>query len=117
MKLVAWFFFNHVITCFNVPRELASDHEKYFETKIFQELSQYLGFSHEFASTYYPQSNGRVEAINKVLKTMFQGMVNDQKPIGTTWCFSLVGVPHDGQSINMIHTLPVSLCCRSNPPH
>jgi transposase InsO family protein len=78
----ARFFFNHVISCFGVPLQLVSDHGKHFENEIFIELSSRLGFSHEFSSPYYPQSNGQVEAVNKVLKTMLQCMVNKHK---TNW--------------------------------
>jgi hypothetical protein len=41
-----------------------------------------LGFHHENSSPYYPQANGQVEAINKVLKTMLQHMVGVNK---TSW--------------------------------
>ena len=78
----AHFFFNHVISCFGVPLQLISDHGKHFENEIFVELSSRLGFSHEFASPYYPQSNGQVEVVNKVLKTMLQCTVNKHK---TNW--------------------------------
>jgi transposase InsO family protein len=64
------FFFNHVISHFGIPLQLVSNHGKNFENEIFVELSSRLGFSHEFASPYYPQYNEQVEAVNKVLKTM-----------------------------------------------
>jgi hypothetical protein len=48
------FFFNHVITRFGVPQQLVSDHGKHFENDIFVKLSSKLGFTHEFASKYYP---------------------------------------------------------------
>jgi transposase InsO family protein len=73
------FFFNHVISLFGVPLQLISDHGKHFENYIFMELSSRLGFSNEFFSPYYPHSNGKVEAVNKVLKTMLQRMVNKHK--------------------------------------
>ena len=78
----ARFFFNHVISRFGVPLQLVSDHGKHFENEIFIQLSSRLGFSHDFASPYYPQSNGQFEAVNKVLKTMLQRMVNKHK---TNW--------------------------------
>ena len=43
------------------------------------EPSSKLGFLHENSSPYYPQANGQVEAINKVLKTMLQRIVGEQK--------------------------------------
>jgi hypothetical protein len=76
------FFFNQVITYFRVPLQLESDHYKHFENEIFIELSSRLGFSHEFSSPYYPHSNGQVEPVKKVLKTMLQHTVNKHK---TNW--------------------------------
>ena len=43
------------------------------------ELSAKMGFHHENSSPYYPQVNGQVEAVNKVLKTMIQQMVGTHK--------------------------------------
>ena len=43
------------------------------------ELSVKLGFRHDNPTPYYPQANGQVEAINKVLKTMLQQMVGKAK--------------------------------------
>jgi hypothetical protein len=53
-------FFNHVITCFKVPQQLVLDHEKRFENEVFWELSSLLGFTHNFTSPHYPQTNGQV---------------------------------------------------------
>ena len=53
------------------------------------ELRTKLGFHREKSSPYYPQANGQVEAINKVLKTMLQHMVEVNK---TTWHFQLFSV-------------------------
>jgi hypothetical protein len=36
------------------------------------ELTEKLGLRHEKSTPYYPQANGQVEAINKVLITMIQ---------------------------------------------
>ena len=43
------------------------------------ELSAKLGFRHDKSTPYYPQANGQVEMINKVLKTMLQRMVGQAK--------------------------------------
>jgi hypothetical protein len=45
-----------------------------------------LGFLHENSSPYYPQEKRQVEAINKVLKTMIQRMVGENK---TSWHLQL----------------------------
>jgi transposase InsO family protein len=90
------FFFNHVISRFGVPLQLVFDHGKHFENEIFIELSSRLGFSHEFNSPYYPQSNGQVEAINKVLKTMLQHTVKKHK---TNWHHMLFSALWDYHTI------------------
>jgi hypothetical protein len=71
----ALFLFNHIITRFGVPRAIFTDHGAHFKNQMMSELHVKLGFRHENSSPYYPQANGQVEAINKVLKTMIQCMV------------------------------------------
>jgi hypothetical protein len=56
---------------------------------MMSELHVKLGFLHENSSPYYPQANGQVEAINKVLKTMIQRMVGENK---TSWHLQLFSV-------------------------
>jgi transposase InsO family protein len=75
-------FFNHVISHFRVPLQIFPHHGKHFENEFFTEISSKLGFTHEFTSPYYPQSNGKVELVNKFLKTMLQHMVDKHK---TNW--------------------------------
>jgi transposase InsO family protein len=112
------FFFNHVISYFGVPLQLVSDHGKHFENEIFVELSSRLGFSHKFASPYYPQSNRQVEAVNKVLKTMLQCMVNKHK---TNWHHMLFSVlwayRTTDENCYWFHTIPFSPWGRGNSSH
>ena len=42
---------------------------------MMSKLTAKLGFSHGNSTPYYPQSNGKVEAINKILKRMLQRMI------------------------------------------
>ena len=46
---------------------------------MMKDLSAKLGFFHENSTLYYPQANGQVDTINKVLKTMLCQMVGDHK--------------------------------------
>jgi hypothetical protein len=46
------------------------------------ELTEKLGLHHENSTPYYPQANGQVEAINKVLITMLRRMIGIHK---TSW--------------------------------
>ena len=81
-KTTAWFFFNHVITHSSVPKKLVWDHGTHFQNDLFANLSCLLDFIHEFSTPYYLQYNGQVEAINHVLKTMLQRMLDHHK---TNW--------------------------------
>ena len=74
-KTTALFLFNHIIVRFGIPRAIVTNHGSHFQNKMMAELSVKLGFHHDNYTPYYPQANGQVEAINKVLKTMLQQMV------------------------------------------
>ena len=71
-QTAAFFFFNHVIAWFGVPQAIVTDHGKHFHNHMMSELIAKLGLSHDNSTPYYPQSNGKVEAINKILKRMLQ---------------------------------------------
>ena len=76
-KTTALFLFNHVIARFGVCQSIVTDHISHFCCQMMVELSAKLGFHHENSTPYYPQANGQVEAINKVLKTMLRWIVGD----------------------------------------
>ena len=40
------------------------------------ELTTMLGFRQEHSSSFYPQANGQVEAVNKTLKTILKRTIN-----------------------------------------
>ena len=74
-KNASLFLFNHVIARFRVPQSIVTDHGSHFRNQMMEELSAKLGFCHEKYTPYYPQDNGQVEAINKVLKPMLRWVV------------------------------------------
>ena len=78
-KTTSLFVFNHIIARFGFPQSIVTDHGSHFRYQMMEELSVKLGFHHENSTPYYPQANGQVEAINKVLKTMLHRMVGDHK--------------------------------------
>jgi transposase InsO family protein len=87
-KTAALFLFNHVITHFGVPRAIVTDHSSHFRNFMMSELTENLGLRHDSSTPYYPQSNGQVEAINKVLITMIQRMIGIHKTSWHTMLFS-----------------------------
>ena len=76
-KTAALFLFNHIISRFGEPQSIVTNHGSHFHNQMMEELSAKLGFHHENCTPYYPQANGQVEAINKVLKNMLHRMVGD----------------------------------------
>jgi hypothetical protein len=78
-ETAALFFFNHVVARFGVPQAIVTDHGSHFRNHMMVELTAKLGLSHDSSTPYYPQANGQVEAINKVLKRMLQRMVGVHK--------------------------------------
>lgn len=57
INTVVHFFFNHVITWFDVPKDIVSYDVKHFENETFQELYELLFFPHDFSSPFYPEAN------------------------------------------------------------
>ena len=59
------FMFNQIITWFGILKELVIDHGSHFQNRMMEELASKLGYKQENSSSYYPQVNGQVEAVNK----------------------------------------------------
>ena len=78
-QTAALFFFNHFIARFGVPQPIVTNHGNNFRNHMMIELTAKLGLSHDNSTPYYPQSNGQVEAINKILKRMLQRMIGVRK--------------------------------------
>jgi hypothetical protein len=74
-KTAALFIFSHIITRFGVPQAIVTNHSSHFQNFMMSELIENLGLHHENSTSYYPQANGQVEIINKVLTTMLRRMV------------------------------------------
>jgi len=84
-ETTALFFSNHVVSRFGVPQSIVKDHGSHFCNHMMVKLAAKLGLSHDISTLYYPQANGQVEAIKKVLKRMLQRMIGVHK-----WSWHLV---------------------------
>eukprot|EP00253_Pinus_taeda_P008417 PITA_08417 len=58
---------------------IVTDHGKHFRNLMMTKLTTQLGLQHDSSTTYYPQANGQVEAVNKVLVTMLQCTIGMHK--------------------------------------
>jgi transposase InsO family protein len=73
------FILNHIVTRFGVPQAIVTDHGSHFRNFMISELTEKLGLRHENSTPYYPQVNGQVEEINKILTTMLRRMIGIHK--------------------------------------
>eukprot|EP00253_Pinus_taeda_P032963 PITA_32963 len=68
-----------MVAKFDVPQAIVTDHGSHFRNHMMVELAAKLGLSYDSSTSHYPQVNGQVEAINKVLKRMLQRMIGVHK--------------------------------------
>ena len=61
------FVWKNIITRFGVPNSLISDNGLQFDSRAFREFCNNLGIKNKYSFPVYPQSNGQVEAMNKVI--------------------------------------------------
>jgi hypothetical protein len=87
-RTAALFIFNHIIARFGVPQAIVTNHGSHFRNFMMSKLTEKLGLRHENSTPYYPQSNGQVEAINKILITMLRRMIGIHKTSWHTMLFS-----------------------------
>ncbi|XP_074301297.1 uncharacterized protein LOC141632673 [Silene latifolia] len=72
-KHVAKFITENIICRYGVPRELISDHGSHFKKDVAALLTHYK-IQQRKSSTFRPQMNGAVEAVNKNVKTIIEKM-------------------------------------------
>jgi hypothetical protein len=75
-ETAALFLFNQLIARFGILREIVTDHGSHLQNQMMTELTSKLGLRQEHSSPYYPQANGQVEDVNKILKTILQRSIN-----------------------------------------
>ncbi|XP_031285660.1 uncharacterized protein K02A2.6-like [Pistacia vera] len=62
------FIYKNIICRFEMPYTIITDNGKQFDYKDFQSFYERLRIKKRFATVYWPQANGQVEAVNKVIK-------------------------------------------------
>ena len=61
------FLWKNIVTCFGVPNTLISDNGLQFDSKSFRRYCCELGITNRYSTPAYPQGNGQVEVVNKVI--------------------------------------------------
>ena len=73
------FLWKNIVTRFEIPHILISDNELQFDSKSFRRYCCELGITNRYSTPAYPQENGQVEAVNKVIVSELKKMLDDAK--------------------------------------
>ena len=73
------FIWKNIITRFGVPHTLISDNGLQFDSKAFRKYCCDLGIKNRYSTPTYPQGNGQVEAVNKVIVNILKKRLDDAK--------------------------------------
>ena len=75
-EIANFFVFNQIIARFGIPNVIITDHGSHFQNNMMTKLTTMLGFRQELSSSYYPQTNGQVEVVNKTLKNILKHTID-----------------------------------------
>ena len=73
------FVWKNIVTRFGVPRTLISDNGLQFDSKSFKRYCCDLGITKRYSIPTYPQGNGQVEVVNKVIVNGLKKRLDDAK--------------------------------------
>ena len=73
------FIWKSIITRFEVPHTLISDNGLQFDSRAFRKYCSDLGIKDRYSTLAYPQGNGKVEAVNKVIVSGLKKRLDDAK--------------------------------------
>ena len=73
------FIWRNIVTRFGVPCTLISDNGLQFDSKAFRRCYCELGITNRYSTPAYPQGNGQVEAVNKVIVSGLKKRLDDAK--------------------------------------
>ena len=73
------FIWKNIVTRFGVSYALISDNGLQFDSKAFRKYCSDLGIKNRYSTPAYPQGNGQVEAVNKVIVSGLKKKLDDEK--------------------------------------
>ena len=74
VKRLIW---KNIVTRFGVPYVLISNNGLQFNSKTFRKYCSNLGIKNRYFTSAYPQGNGQVEAVNKVIVNGLKKRLDD----------------------------------------
>ncbi|OBZ80286.1 hypothetical protein A0J61_11665, partial [Choanephora cucurbitarum] len=75
-EAVADFIYEEIVMRFGVPSEIVTDRGDNFTSGLVDAYLKKVGVNHKLTSAYHPQSNGKVERFNGVIKQMLRKYTN-----------------------------------------
>ena len=78
-KNLTKFIREHIIYKFRIPQSLDLDNALQFDNQEDRDLCDQIGINKDFSTPYYPQSNGQVEAVNKIIKITLKRRLDSLK--------------------------------------
>ena len=73
------FVWKNIVTRFGIPHTLISNNGLQFDSKVFKRYCCDLGIKNRYSTPSYPQGNGQVETVNKVIVGGIKKRSNDAK--------------------------------------
>ena len=73
------FLWKNIVTRFGVPNTLISDNGLQFDSKSFRRYYGELEITNRYSTPTYPQGNGQVEVVNKVIVNKLKKRLDDTK--------------------------------------
>ena len=73
------FIWKNTVTRFEVPHSLILDNGLQIDSKAFRRYCCELGITNRYFTPTYPQGNGQVEAVNKVIVNELKKRLDDAK--------------------------------------
>ena len=73
------FVWKNIVTRFRITPSLISDNGLQFDSKFFRRYCCELGIINKYSTPTYPQGNGQVEAVNKVIVSGLKKRLDDAK--------------------------------------
>ena len=73
------FIWKNIVTRFRVPHSLISDNGLQLDSKSFKRYCGELGITNRYSTPAYPQGNGQVETVNKVIVNGLKKSLDDVK--------------------------------------
>ncbi|BFG37056.1 hypothetical protein CerSpe_233300 [Prunus speciosa] len=73
------FVWTNICCRFGIPYAIITDNGRQFDSGLFRQFCTRLKINLFFASPAHPQSNGQVEAVNKIIKKLLKRQLNSAK--------------------------------------